>query len=162
MRQYLSWFDFIVVIQYISTLYCDNMTPTFKKNKTTANFWTFSTYYICKLKHRQKLWLKFFKIRVCSTCGSWPGLYSRFWWDLHLSVSHQDQRTGEDNPQQHHQHTPSLQPTSVPFNGIPGVPGVPWTPAVHPCSCSQLHQSSGFCMLPLKERDVTRTKQIEF
>lgn len=97
--------------------------------------------------------------RVKTQCQGFSGakLNSRFWWDLHLPVDHRAQRAEEDNPLQHHQ-PPSPRPTSVRFSGIPSVSP---TPAVHPRSCCELHQSSDCCTLAPEERDEIRTMQVE-
>lgn len=70
--------------------------------------------------------------------------HSRFWWDLHLAINHQAQRAGEDYPQQHHQ-PPSVQPTAVPFTGIPCASAAP---AVHPWSCCDLRPSNCCTLAP--------------
>lgn len=71
---------------------------------------------------------------------------SRFWCDLHLAIHHQAQRAGEDYPQQHHL-PPSLQPTSVPFTGLPCASAAS---ALHPHSRCSLH-TSNCCTLPPRE-----------
>lgn len=84
-------------------------------------------------------------------------LYSRFWWDLHLAFDHQAWQAEEDNPQQHHQ-PPSVRPTSFRLSDIPSVSPAP---AVHPCSCCNLHQSSDCCTLAPREKEEIRTAQSE-